>query len=146
MRVRKGKPTLVDWMSLADEQADRDPAEIPATTEEEPEAADPLAPSLRTVLAWAIQELAEGQTALRAQRPDPAAGWEAFAATRLEFDPQAAVDVDALYLAYTKWCASHGEVALEEAQVVAALQAHGATLRAGPVHHGPLLVGVRVMN
>jgi hypothetical protein len=83
MRVRKGQPTLVDWMSLADEQADRTSVAVVDADEDraEPEDPDPLAPSLRTVLAWAIQELAEAQTALRTQcppPPDPAAGWQRF--------------------------------------------------------------------
>jgi hypothetical protein len=65
---------------------------------------------------------------------------------RLEWEASAAVEVDALYLAYTKWCASHGEVALEEAPVVAALQAHGASVRTGALSQTTLLVGVRVVD
>jgi hypothetical protein len=150
MRVRKGKPTLVDWLSLADEQADREPAAVVDADEDrdEPEALSaPPDPPLRTVLAWAIQELAEAQTALRTQRlppPNPVAGWEAFAASRLEWDAQAAVEVDLLYMAYAKWCASRGELALEEAKVVAALQAHGASLRTGALTQTAMVQGVRV--
>jgi hypothetical protein len=144
--VRRKRPTLLDQLSLVDDQAD-DPDGAPITADEVD--ADPLEPSLRTVLAWAIQELAETQTALRAQSPpprDPAAGWEAFASDRLEWDAQAAVGVDHLYVEYAKWCAGHGEVALEEAQVVAALQAHGAIVHTGPLSQLTAVVGVRVVD
>jgi hypothetical protein len=50
-----------------------------------------------------------------------------------------------LYLAYAKWCAARGEVALEEAKVVAALQAHGVTVRTAPLTQTALVVGVRVV-
>jgi hypothetical protein len=149
MRVRKGKPTLVDWLSLADEQADRAPVAIPATAAEEPDDADPRAPSLRTVLAWAIQELAEAQTALRASHsaaPDPAAGWEAFAASRLEWDAQAAVPTDLFFLAYARWCASHGAPVLPEDEVLAWLTAHGATVRTGALSQVAAVEGVRVVD
>ena len=54
------------------------------------------------------------------------------------------MEVDQLYVMYAKWCASHGEVALEEAQVVAALQARGASLCTGALSQCTTLVGVRI--
>jgi len=60
--------------------------------------------------------------------PDPAAGWEAFAASRLEFTPEAAVPVDMLLLAYMRWCG-----------------AHGATVRTGSLSHVTAVEGVRVV-
>jgi len=72
-----------------------------------PDDADPLDPSLRTVLAWAIQELAEARTALqasptppstppRAGRPSPGIGWSGMPGR---------VEVEQLYVSYAKWCA-----------------------------------------
>ena len=113
------------------EQADREPSAIPATAAEEPDDADPRAPSLRTVLAWAIQELAEAQTALRTQRlppPDPVAGWEAFAGSRLEWTAEAAAPIDLLYMAYAHWAA-----------------ARGATVHTAPLSQVTTVQGVRVM-
>jgi hypothetical protein len=146
--VRRGRPTLVDAMTLSDEQADRAPADEETPDEDEPD--DPRAPTsppLQTVLAWAIEELAQAQTALRTQpQPsDPQAGWERFAAGRLEWDAAAAVEVDALYLAYAKWCASHGEPVWGEDHIFAWLQAHGATLHTGTLSQIRQVVGVRVM-
>src|SRR5919108_1969310 len=98
LEVRRSRPRRVDWLLLTDEQADREPAEEAAeegadASEEEPE--DPRAPTsppLRQTLAWAVEELAQSQYALRAQRPpppDPLAGWARFAAQRVEFDEAA---------------------------------------------------------
>jgi len=145
--VKRSRPTLIDALSLADDPAEADPDETPAA-EDAAEDPDPLAPSLRQTLVWAIEELAQAQSALRASPPppNPAASWETFARDRLEWDAEAAVEVDRLYLTYAKWCASHGEVALEEAPVVAALQAHGANLRTGTLSPGRLIVGVRVVD
>jgi hypothetical protein len=149
--VRTGRLTMLDHLTLAndrdaDDAAEADPDAAPAA-EGEAEDADPLAPSLRTTLAWAIEELAQAQSALRLQRPpppDPETSWLRFAETRVEFAPEAAVDLDILYLAYAKWCASHGEPVLEEAKVIAALQAHGATVRTAPLSQTTMVVGVRV--
>jgi|SRR5919109_3201449 hypothetical protein len=149
LRVRRGRPALVDWLALSDEPADRAPAE--ADPEETAAAvdtteADPLAPSLRQTLAWAVEELAQAQYALRLQRPpDPAAGWEAFAAQRVEFDPQAAVDVDQLLVTYGRWCAGHGAVPVEEAKVWDWLTQHGASRRTGVLSQTVMVVGVRVV-
>jgi hypothetical protein len=98
------------------------------------------------VLAWAIEELAQTRMALRTPPPppDPAQGWERFAAGRLEWDEVAAVEVDALYLAYAKWCASHGEAVWAEEQALAWLQAHGATLHTGTLSQIRTVHGVRV--
>jgi len=115
MSVKRGRPTLIDELALAQTPA-ADARETLPVTEAETHDADPLNPPLRTVLAWAIEELAQAQTALRTQRPpppDPMAGWEAFAASRLEWDPQAAVEADLLLLAYMRWCGAHGEPVLE---------------------------------
>jgi hypothetical protein len=150
LAVRRGLPTLVDWVSLADEQADREPRAVDPADEDpaEPEALPALPdPPLRTVLAWAIQELAEAQTALRASHPpplDPATSWLRFAEMRLEFDPQAAVEVDQLLLAYLRWCGAHGEPVLEEAKIMAALEAHGARVSTGAYSQVRTAQGVRV--
>jgi len=143
--VRRKRPTLIDELALADDQAE-DPEGTPVGADEAD--ADPLAPPLRTVLAWAIQELAEARTALQASPPppDPAAGWEAFAASCLEFDPQAAVPVDLLFITYARWCASHGEPVLAEEKVLAWLTAHGATVRTGSLSCIMAVVGVRVVD
>jgi hypothetical protein len=145
--VRANRLTMLDQLALAELPAEVDPDETPVA-EGEAEDAEPLAPPLRTVLSWAIKELAQAQSALRAQRPpppDPAVSWAAFAASRLEFDPQAAVDVDLLYVAYARWCAACGEPLLVEANVLAALQATGASLRTAPLSHCTTVVGVRVV-
>jgi hypothetical protein len=146
--VRTGRLTMLDHLTLAADAVEDGPEAPPAAADaDEPEDPDPLQPSLRQTLAWAVEELAQAQSALRMQRPpDPRAGWERFAASRLECDAQAAVAVDQLYLAYAHWCASHGEPPLEETKVVAALQDHGVTVRAGTLGHGALLVGVRVVD
>jgi hypothetical protein len=48
-------------------------------------------------------------------------------------------------LAYARWCASHGEVALEEAKVLAWLQAHGGTIHTGAPSQVTTVQGVRVV-
>jgi hypothetical protein len=147
--VRRGRPTMVDALALSDEQADRAPADE-ETPDEADEPADPresTSPPLRTVLSWAIEELAQAQYALRTHAPpppDPAQGWARFAAQRLEWEEQAATEVEGLYLTYLRWCAGHGEVAWEEAQVLAALQARGATLHTGTLSQVRQVVGVRL--
>lgn len=146
--VKRGRPTLLDQLALADDQAEDDPEARPATADD-PNDADPLEPSLRTVLAWAIQELAEARTALQVSPtppPDPAAGWETFARDRLEWDAQAAVPVDILFVTYARWCAAHGEPVLAEEKVLAWLTQHGATVRTGSLSHITAVEGVRVMD
>jgi hypothetical protein len=146
LSVRRGRPTRVDALALADEQADREPAALEADDDpEDPRA--PTGPPLQTVLSWALEELAQAQTTLRTQRPrppDPATGWERFATQRLEWDEAAAVEVETLYLSYAKWCASHGEPVLAEEQIVAWLTQHGATLHTGTLSQVRQVVGVRV--
>jgi hypothetical protein len=144
---------LIDQLALADEQADREPAddEAPMDEPEEDDPEDPRespGPPLRTVLAWALNELAQAQTALRTQPPppDPMASWERFAAGALEWDEAAAVDVDVLYLRYARWCANHGEPVLAEEPVLAWLQAHGVTRHTGTLTQTTMLVGVRVVE
>ena len=89
-----GRPTLVDALALGDAPADWTPAAgADAGEPEDPRA--PTSPPLRQMLAWAIEELAQAQYALRMQRPpppDPQAGWEHFTAGRLEWDEAAAVE------------------------------------------------------
>jgi hypothetical protein len=60
-------------------------------------------------------------------------------------DPQAAVEVDQLYVAYVKWCAAHGESVLAEEKIMAALQAHGASLCTLPLTQCTTVQGVRVL-
>jgi len=98
-------------------------------------------------VAWALRALAEAQTHVALPPPpDPAAGWETCAASRLEWDAQAAAPIDLLFLAYARWCAAHGEPVLAEANVLAELTAHGATGRTGPLSHVTDVLGVRVMD
>jgi hypothetical protein len=62
--------------------------------------------------------LAEAQTRVALPPPpDPAAGWETCAASRLEWDAQAAAPIDLLFLAYARCCASHREPVLAEDQL-----------------------------
>jgi hypothetical protein len=90
--------------------------------------------------------LAEAQTrAVPPPPPDPAAGWETFARDHLEWDAQAAVEVDWLYLAYVRWATTHGEPVLAEEKVLAWLQAKGASLRTLPLTQCTTVQGVRVM-
>jgi hypothetical protein len=111
MSAKRGRPTLVDELALGPAR-DADAPEEPPAAEGAAEAGaddpDPLAPSPRQTLAGAIEEPAQAPDALRARRPDPAAGWEAFAASRPEFDPQAAVGVEPLHTAYLRWRAGRG--------------------------------------
>jgi hypothetical protein len=145
MSVLRGRPTLIDQLALGDlPPAGEDPAEAPATADQAADE-DPLHPPLRTVLAWALEELSAAQTALRSERPDPQAGWEVFAGSRLEFAPEAAVDVDRLLLAYLRWCGSHGEPVLAEDQVLGWLKDHGAEVHTGPLSQVVTVVGVRVV-
>jgi hypothetical protein len=98
-------------------------------------------------VAWALRALAEAQTCVaRPPPPDPAAGWEAFASDRLEWGAQAAAPIDLLCLAYARWCASHGEPVLAEAQILAWLTAHGATVRTGSLSRIMAVEGVRVVD
>jgi hypothetical protein len=91
--------------------------------------------------------LAEAQTRVAlSPPPDFAAGWEAFASDRLEWDAQAAAPIEVLFLAYARWCAAHGEPVLAEANVLVWLTAHGATRRTGPLSHVTDALGVRVMD
>jgi hypothetical protein len=148
LSVRRGRPTLVDALALADEQADREPTADDETDDDPDDPRAPTGPPLRTVLAWAIEELAQTQAALRTQcppPPDPMTGWEAFAASTLEWDETAAVEVDRLFVSYARWCASRGEPVLAEEQVLARLQAHGATVHTGALTQTTMLVGVRVV-
>jgi hypothetical protein len=145
LSVKRGRPTLIDQLALTDDPAEDDPEARPAT--EDADDPDLPPPPLQAMLSWALRELAEAQTRIALPSPpDPSAGWETFAASRLEFAPEAAVEVDQLLLAYLRWCASHGELALEEAKVMAALQAHGARVHTGPLSQVTTVQGVRVMQ
>jgi hypothetical protein len=63
----------------------------------------------------------------------------------VEWSREAAVEVDQPYLTYAHWCVSHGKLVLEAAQVVAALQAHRATLHTRPLTQTTTVLGVRVV-
>jgi hypothetical protein len=94
-----------------------------------------------------MRELAEAQTRAALPPPlDPTAGWERFAASRLEWDAEAAVSVDLLFVTYARWYAAHGEPVLPEDPVLAWLTAHGATVRAGSLSHITAVEGVRVVD
>ena len=91
--------------------------------------------------------MAEAQTRVALPPPsDPASGWETCAASRLEWDAQAAAPIDLLFLAYARWCASYGEPVLAEEKVLAWLTGHGATVSIGPVSHITAVEGVRVVD
>jgi hypothetical protein len=149
LSVRRGRPTLVDWLALADEQADREPAamgqEEAGLDEEEPPDLPP--PPLQALLSWTLRELAEAQ--LRAAQPpppDPAAGWERFATSHLEWAVDAAAPLDVVYLSYARWCAAHGEPVLAEEKVLSWLTKKGATVSTGTYSQLRTVQGVRVME
>jgi hypothetical protein len=147
LSVKRGRPTLIDELALAQTPSADDRETLPVP-EAEANDADALNPPLRTVLAWAIQELAEAQTALRASPPpppNPVAGWERFSASQLEWDAQAAVPVDVLFLAYARWSGAHGEPVLAEAPVLAWLTEKGATVCTGTYSQVTTVQGVRVL-
>ena len=145
LRVRRSQPTLLDELTLAVDRPEPDRADAPPDEAEAAEA-DPLAPSHRTMLLWALEELSAARAALQASPPpDPAIGWDTFATSRLEWDPQAAVEVDQLYIVYARWCAAHTAPLLAEAEVLAWLTARGATLHTGPLSQVTTVQGVRVM-
>ena len=98
-------------------------------------------------MAWALRAWAEAETRVALPLPlDPATGWETFAASRLEWDAQAAVPVDLLFVTYARWCAAHGEPVLAEEKVLAWLTAHGATVRTGSLSRITVVEGVRVVD
>jgi hypothetical protein len=146
----RAQPGLVDELALA-ERLPADPhAEDPEEGPEPEVEAVPAAagsPQLQEMLMWAVKQLAEAQarTALPPP-PDPLAGWERFAAMRLAWDEQAAVPIDMLYLAYARWCTSHGEPVLPERDMLAWLTARGATVRTGTFSQLQDLVGVRLLE
>jgi hypothetical protein len=154
LEVRRSRPTLVDWLTLADEQADREPAAVDPPAEDPDEAPalageapprDAGVPQLRAMLAWALQELAEAERrAVPPAPPDPMAGWETFAATRLAWEPAAAVPIDLLFVSYARWAAACGAVGLAEDRVLAWLREHGASVRTGAVSQVMTVAGVRV--
>jgi hypothetical protein len=103
---------------------------------------------VRRVWLTLLDELALAQTALRTQRPpspDPAPGWERFAASRLEWDAQAAVTTDLLFASYARWATSHGEPVLAEDHVLAWVTAHGGVVRTAPLSQLTSVQGVRVV-
>ena len=103
-------------------------------------------PPLQAMLSWALRELAEAQTrAAPPPPPDPAAGWEGFAGSHVQWDPSAACPVDWLFVSYARWSGSRGEPVLAEAQVLAWLTAHGATVRTRPSGRVTSVEGVRVV-
>jgi hypothetical protein len=76
---------------------------------------------------------------------DPAAGWERFAASRLDWDAEAVVPVDLLFVTYARWCGSRGAPVLAEDHVLAWLTAHGASVRTGTHSRLSMVVEVRVV-
>jgi hypothetical protein len=91
--------------------------------------------------------LAEAQTRVALlPSPAPAAGWETCAASRLEWDAQTAAPLALLFLAYARWCASHGEPVLAEEKALAWLTGHGATVRTGSLSRITAVAGVRVVE
>lgn len=125
--VRRKRPTLLDQLALADDQTD-----------------DPhLPPAAAGHVVVGPAGVGRGPDARRP--PDPATGWEAFASDRLEWDPQAAVEVDHLYVRYARWCTAHGELVLAEDQVLAWLTQRAAPVRTGAVSAITIVVGVRVV-
>ncbi len=138
-------------MALADEQADRAPT-APDDAEEDlddaaqDEALPPVHPQLQAMLSWAVQQLAEAQKPAMIPPPDPMAGWERFAAMRLEWDAQAAVPLDMLYLAYARWSTSHSEAVLPERDMLAWLTERGATITTGTFSQLQTVAGVRLVE
>jgi hypothetical protein len=149
LQVRRSLPTLVDWMALANEQADRAPtadddAEDDLDDAEEEAALPPVHPQVRELLSWAIQPLAEAQKpSALPPLPDPAQSWEVFAHQRLEWVPDAAAPLDHLLLAYVRWCMARDEPVLAEEKMLAWLKDHGAGVRTGALSAFTSVVGVR---
>jgi hypothetical protein len=56
------------------------------------------------------------------------------------------VPVNLLYLAYARWCASHGEPVLAEDHVLAWLTVHGAMVRTGSLSGITAVERVRVVD
>jgi hypothetical protein len=153
LSVRRGMPTMIDRMLLAGE-----PGEAPACMPDQAAETgpDPLDPEILALLCPGVGPRARGHltpgtgellrlpAAVPPPPPTAAAGWEAFAGSRVEFAPEAAVEVDHLYATYARWAASHGQPVLEEAKVVAWLTNHGATVRTAPLSQYTTVVGVRV--
>jgi hypothetical protein len=153
--ARRAQPSLVDELALAerppleDQAADPDAEDGPEEEFSLPNRENAAAgsPQLREMLMWAVQQLAEAQSqAALPPPPDPLAGWEAFAAQRLAWDPQAACPSDLLYLQYTRWCALRGEVALAEDKVLAWLTQHGTTVSTGTFSQLRTVAGVRLVE
>jgi hypothetical protein len=143
--VQRGRPTLIDQLALAEPQAgDADDPEDGAAVEAPDAPPDRPSPSLEALVTWVVREVLAAQTRPAGPPADPFAGWERFAADHLEWSPDAAVEVDRLYVSYAHWCGAHGEPVLAEEPVLAALQAKGASLRTGAPSQTALVVGVRV--
>jgi hypothetical protein len=153
--ARRAQPSLVDELALAerppleDQAADPDAEDGPEEEFSLPnrENAAAVHPQLREMLMWAVQQLAEAQTRpALPPPPDPVQSWETFAATRLQWDPEAAVPVDLLYLTYARWAAARGEPVLAAAPVLAWLRDKGATLRTGTFSRLQDVAGVRLVE
>jgi hypothetical protein len=152
--ARRAQPGLVDELALeerlplddqaADPDAENDPEEELALRGHDDAA--PVHPQLREMLIWAVQQLAEAQPRAAIPPPDPLAGWERFAAMRLAWDEQAAVPIDMLYLAYARWCTSHGEPVLPERDMLAWLAARGARVSTGTFSQLQAVAGVRLVE
>jgi hypothetical protein len=82
----------------------------------------------------------------RGPRQDPQASWQRFVETQVEVAPEAAVDAQTFLMTYFRWCPSHGELALAEARVLAALQAQGVEVRTGARSGAVTVVGVRLVG
>jgi hypothetical protein len=96
-------------------------------------------------VAWALRAWAEAQTHVALPPPpDPATGWDTFAASRLEWASSAAVPVDLLFVTYARWCTAHGEPVLAEDKVLAWLEQHGTTVRIRALSQVTAVEGVRV--
>jgi hypothetical protein len=126
--VRSGRVPLQRLQAAAADDPDDAPAEAEG-------------PWLREVLGWAVQALAEVPP-----RQDPQASWQRFVETQVEVAPEAAVDAQTFLMTYFRWCPSHGELALAEARVLAALQAQGVEVRTGARSGAVTVVGVRLVG
>jgi hypothetical protein len=144
--ARRAQPSLIDALSLAERVSADDYAEEAPAAEDEELPPAPLHPQLQAMLSWAVQKLAEAQTRAAIPPPDPMAGWETFAASRLHWDGQAAVPLEMVFLGYARWAAARGEPVLAEEKVLAWLTGKGATVRTGTYCQLQTVAGVRLVE
>jgi hypothetical protein len=171
LSVRRGRPSTLERLLLACDHEDEpslatDEAEAVSWQVAETHAA-PIDQQIRVMWSTVLRLLDRGHNSTRAEVPmilgagtnedattakaaavpeplDPAVAWEEFAATRLQWDEQAAAPADMVFASYARFCLGRGAPLLTEEQVHGWLTARGATPVTG---HGYRMVkGIRVVD